>query len=402
MPSNVVLYYILFLLGNEVFMKMKAKTVLPTPYEKKGGQLKWIILAVVLALIIGGFTVTVLVLNLFGSTFRESEQTPSEARVVMTLGDHEVTYDLYSYLFLNHKATAEARGETAGLSESEVFALVNERVIKDVASLYATLDTVTAVGASEDDVEATLDTLRELTRSGGEFGGNTYDGFDYEWVYHEVLSESKMTDYVYRLLLRKIAADYVAAEHYDKNAEKYLDISEAAVRDYFYESSDVVRVTYAYIAFDSFMGDKASARSAASLAYTKLVAAADGTMDEYTDIAVQHSPTLQPESVKSGFYIGKYNASEEASDIVEAAFMLSVGEIAEPIETDDGIYILRRLGESYVYIDNPDNFDSLYKTYVSNSFYKAVALREEALAASAAFTEEFKDMTATDVVFPAE
>ena len=260
---------------------------------------------------------------------------------------------------------------------------------------------MTAVGASEDDVEATLDTLRELTRSGGEFFGNTYDGFDYEWVYHEVLSESKMTDYVYRLLLRKIAADYVAAEHYDENAEKFLDISEKAVRDYFYESSDVVRVTYAYIAFDSFMGDKASARSAASLAYTKLVAAADGTMDEYTDIAVQHSPTLQPESVKSGFYVGKYNASEEASDIVEAAFMLSVGEIAEPIETDDGIYILRRLGESYVYIDNPDNFDSLYKTYVSNSFYKAVALREEALAASATFTEEFKDMTAADVVFPA-
>ena len=383
-------------------MKMKAKTVLPLPYEKKGGQLKWIILAVVLALIIGGFTVTVLVLNLFGSTFREQTQTEAEARVVMTLGDHEVTYDLYSYFFLNHKATAESRGETEGLSESEVFSLLHSRVVKDLASLYATLDTVSAVGASETDVDAAVDTLRELTRGGGEFGGNVYEGFDYEWVYHEVLSESKMTDYVYRLLLRKIAADYVAAEHYDKNAEKHLDISEKAVRDYFYESSDVVRVTYAYIAFDSFMGDKAAARSAASFAYTKLVKAADGTMDEYTDIAVQHSPTLQPESVKSGFYIGKYNASEEASDIVEAAFMLSVGEIAEPIETDDGIYILRRLGESYVYIDDPDNFDSLYKTYVSNSFYKAVAVREESLVASAAFTEEFKDITAAEIVFPAE
>jgi len=387
---------------NEVFMKMMAKTALPTPYGKKGGQLKWIILSVVLALVIGGFTVTVLVLNLFGATFREREQTASEARVVMTVGDHEVTYDLYSYLFLNHKATAEEKGETAGLSDKEVFSLVHARVVKDVASLYAALDTVAAVGASETDVDAAVDTLRELTRGGGEFAGNTYEGFDYEWVYDDVLKEKKMTDHVYRLFLRKIAADYVAAEHYDQNAEKHLDISEAAVRSYFYESGDVARVTYAYIAFDSFMGDKTSARTVASVAYTKLIEAADGTMDDYTKIAVQYSPTLQASSVKNGFYVGRYNASEASAALVEAVFSLSVGEIAEPIETEDGIYIVRRLGESYAYIDNPENFDSLYKTYVSNSFYQEVSAREEALVASAAFTEAFKDVTAEDIVFPAE
>ena len=387
---------------DEVFMKMKARTAMPTPYEKKGGRLKWIILSVVLALIIGGFTVTVLVLNLFGATFRETAQTDAEARVVLTVGDHEVTYDLYSYLFLNHKATAEEKGETVGLSDGEVFSLVHSRVVKDIASLYAILDTVTALGASTEDLDQAVDTLRELTRVGGEFAGKTYEGFGNEWDYYAILKENKMTDYVYRLFLRKIAADYVAASHYDKNAEKYLDISEAAVRKYFNESSDVVRVTYAYIAFDSFMGNKDAAREAASLAYTRLLAAADGTMDEYTSIAVQHSPTLQASSVKNGFYVGRYNASEDAAAIVETAFTLGVGEISAPIETDDGIYIVRRLGESYAYIDDPDNFDSLYKTYVSNSFYKAVEARADALAASAAFADAFKDMTAADVVFPAE
>ena len=388
---------------NEDVMKMKAKTVLPTPMDKKkGGQLKWIILAAVLTLFLVGFTVTVLVLNLFGSTFRETPQTDAEARVVMTLGENEVTYDLYSYLFLNHKATAEKKGETVGLSDSEVFSLVHSRVVKDLASLYATIEAVEAVGASAEDLDAAVETLRRLTRSGGEFAGAVYEGFDYEWDYYAILSENHMTDYVYRLFLRKIAADYVAAEHYDENAEKHLDISETAVRDYFYGSEDVVRITYAYIAFDSHTGDKASAREAASIAYTKLSAAADGPMDTYTDIAVQYSPTLQPSSVKNGFYVGKYNASESASPVVEAAFALSVGEVAEPIETEDGIYIVRRLGESYAYIDNPDNFDSLYKTYVSNSYYKEIALREEALRASAAFTEAYKDITAADIVFPAE
>ena len=187
-------------------------------------------------------------------------------------------------------------------------------------------------------VDQAVDTLRELTRVGGEFAGKTYEGFGNEWDYYAILKENKMTDYVYRLFLRKIAADYVAASHYDKNAEKYLDISEAAVRKYFNESSDVVRVTYAYIAFDSFMGNKDAAREAASLAYTRLLAAADGTMDEYTSIAVQHSPTLQASSVKNGFYVGRYNASEDAAAIVETAFTLGVGEISAPIETDDGIY----------------------------------------------------------------
>lgn len=384
-------------------MKIRAKTTLPAPSEeKKKGQLKWVILTAVLAVLIGGFTVTVLVLNLFGSTFRETAPSAKEAEVVLTMGEYEVTYDLYSYLFLNHKARAEAEGDLTALSEDDAFKLLNGRVLSDLAGLYATLSMVKEVSASESDVTEIYDTLRELTRSGGDFAGQHYDGFDYEWVYYDMLKENRMTDRVYRLYLEEIAADYVAAATFDENAHLYLDLSEDAVRTYFRESEDVARVTYAYISFDSFMGNKEAAREVATAAYAKLVAAKDGPMDEYTDIEIQYSPTAQAASLRDGFYLGRYDASEANGALVEAIFAMEVDEISDVIETDSGLFIVRRLAENTNYIDDVANYDSLETTYKSNSFYRMMAEKEATLLASAAFSDAYKSITAADIVFPAE
>lgn len=385
-------------------MKKHAKMALPAiSDEKKKGRLKWIILTAALVLIIGGFTVTVLVLNLFGSSFRETAPSKKEAEVVLTMGDYEVTYDLYSYLFLNHKASIEEKGEIdlSKLSDADAFSLLNERVLADLAKLYATLATAKAVNAPESEIKDVYDELRRLTRSGGDFADRHYEGFGYEWVYHDMLKESYMTDRVYRLYLEEIAADYVAASTFDKNAHLYLDLSEETVRDYFRESEDVARVTYAYISFDAFMGNREAAREVAALVYAKLIAAKDGPMDEYTRIEIQYSTTAQPGSLRDGFYLGKYDASEANKALVEAVFSMEVDDISDIIETDTGLFIVRRLAENTNYIEDAKNYDSLYRTYVSNSFYRMMAEKEAALLESAAFSDAYREIAIEDIVFPA-
>ena len=386
-------------------MKKHAKMTLPEiSGEKKKGRLKWIVLTASLLLIIGGFTVTVLVLNLFGSTFRETAPSKKEAEVALTMGDYEVTYDLYSYLFLSHKAAIEESGEVdlSALSDADAVLLLNERVLADLSKLYATFATAKTVKAPESELEAVYDELRRLTRSGGSFAGQYYDGFGYEWVYYDMLKENCMTDFVYRLYLREVAADYVAASTFDKNAHLYLDLSEEAVRDYFRESEDVARVTYAYISFDAYMGNKEEAREVADLVYTKLIAAKDGPMDEYTRIEINYSPTAQPDSLRDGFYLGRYDASEADKALVEAVFSMEIDEISDVIETDTGFFIVRRLAENANYIEDTKNYDSLYTTYVSNNFYRMMAEKETALLESAVFSDAYRQITMQDIVFPAE
>ena len=186
---------------------------------KKGGNLKWILLCVFLAVAIAG-AVIVVVLASTGKTFPEIPQTEEEKAPVFTLGDATATYDLYRFYFLGHKHLLSG-GNDAYFDEMDtdsVFAEIDADVREDIAYLYAMFAFAAQLGVTEKEIDELYEELLRMTKSGGEFAGTTYLGYKSEEEYRKSLAANHMNDAVYRLTLRAYAAEYKATERFAATA----------------------------------------------------------------------------------------------------------------------------------------------------------------------------------------
>ena len=360
--------------------------------EKKGGRLRWILLGVFLAL---AFTAAIIliVVGKMNETFPEIPQTDEEKSPVFTVGDETVTYDLYRYYFLGYKNLMSG-GDDSYFEDKDtaaIYAEIDERVRADIARLYASLALAERLGVTDREIDEIYDELLRLTRSGGEFAGMVYDGFESEEAYKKSLAENNMSDAVYRLVLRAYAAEYEASAAFAVNASEYLSSKDEDMYAFFM-GEDAVHVAYAYIDKGSFLNTD-GAYELALIAEARLGEVAHD-LSAFIRTAIQYSsPSVSTVSLEKGMYLTRYHASGSAQEnLTEIAFSLAAGEMSGIIETDEGYFILRRMNTTEEDLRAADR-ELLYEGYFANHFYRMLHESTESLLLQMTETDFYATLT---------
>lgn len=349
---------------------MKKTCMAPEVSPKTSGKKwKWILLsAILLVCIVGGIVLAVL---LNRKTFPAVPRTAEEAEVVLKMGETEVCYDLYRYLFFGHKQITDL----SLLSDAEAFQVLHEKTCRSIAELYAAFRQAENLGVSlsDNDVKKLYQHLLELTKSGGEALGTTYSGFPSEADYRVALAENHMSDAVYRLYLQKIALEYYSASAYTENHRP----GTAEILDFFRDETKARRVTYAFISLDGYLSLPAEdarkeAKKTAERAYSQL-SLCENDADAFIQKAIQYSFSVQPASLETGFYLGRYDSDDLYKSLSEALFSMAVGEVSPILETAEGYFILYRLPGDEEYLTDEQNLDKLKATYLADTFYREQA-----------------------------
>ena len=360
--------------------------------EKKGGRLRWILLGAFLAL---AFTAAIIliVVGKMNETFPEIPQTDEEKSPVFTVGDETATYDLYRYYFLGYKNLMSG-GDDSYFEDKDtaaIYAEIDERVRADIARLYASLALAERLGVTDREIDEIYDELLRLTRSGGEFAGMVYVGFESEEAYKKSLAENNMSDAVYRLVLRAYAAEYKASAAFAVNASEYLSSKDEDMYAFFM-GEDAVHVAYAYIDKGSFLNTD-GAYELALIAEARLGEVAHD-LSAFIRTAIQYSsPSVSTVSLKKGMYLTRYHASGSAQEnLTEIAFSLAAGEMSGIIETDEGYFILRRMNTTEEDLRAADR-ELLYEGYFANHFYKMLHESTESLLLQMTETDFYATLT---------
>ena len=95
--------------------------------------------------------------------------------------------------------------------------------------------------------------------------------------------------------------------------------------------------------------------------------------DTFIQKAIQYSFSVQPASLETGFYLGRYDSDDLYKNLSEALFSMEVGEVSPILETAEGYFILYRLPGDEEYLTNEQNLDKLKATYLADQFYREQA-----------------------------
>lgn len=373
-----------------------AETALP---NRKKGRRKWYILSAVIAALLIGL-ILFLIFGVRKTIYPEVKPTDEEKTVVMKLGDHEVSYDLYRYFFLGCKNLISG-GDDAyfdGMDSAEAFRLIDGQARKELADFFAAFDMAKEIGVDLDgkDFSKTYRRLLAISMTGGEFDGTTYAGYKDEKTYRQALKENGMNDASFRLSVRSYAAEYAAAVAYNASVQyKKEDVNA------FFLGEDGACITFAYIPF--LNGETAAdTQRRVDTAYAALLQKKDAGLDEYTNLCIQYTGGwIHPESIKRGFCIGRYDIKGDYSSLAKTAFSLKEGEIGEPVATPDGYYIVRRLPLDEEKLAAFD-YDELATSYVANCFYRRLTEIGNALQDACQTTDFYAGLTTDNVRYTAD
>lgn len=277
--------------------------------------------------------------------------------VVMKIGDIEITYETYRYLYMSCRTTYEKAGISITVDEikAEVLAeLFYESAVQTLVNQYGT-DLNAAQKKAIDDQWATL--------------VETYN--DYGYDLEDTLASRYLTQKVYRFSYA--FENYMTTNVYEycKDPEnKILDFSEDAVLA---KMKDYNRALMVYVAINESRNEE-SAKKKIDGVMEKLNAGED-----FTEIAKNYS-----DSLGSDPSVGLYFKTNELEDAIEEAYNnLAEGEYTkEAIKTDNGYYIVYRIAADAEYFS-----ESLYPYYAFNDYLQST---KESL--SVTYTDFFTTM----------
>ena len=261
--------------------------------------------------------------------------------VVMTIGDIDITYETYRYLYMSCRTTYEKEGiaKTVDEIKAEVLSeLFYESAVQTMINKYGTDLTAEQKKAVDDQVATLVATYK-----------------DYGYDLDDALATRYMTQNVYRFSYA--FETYMTANVYEYCKEpenNVLDFSEDAIQN---KLADYNRMLMIYVGISEERNEE-NAKKKIDGVMEKLNAGEDfvKTAENYSD-----SLGTEPE-------IGLYFKSGEMEDAIEDAYnALAEGEYTkEAIKTEDGYYIIYRIAPDAEYFAK-----SLYPYYAFNDLLQA-------------------------------
>ncbi len=278
-------------------------------------------------------------------------------KVVMTIGDVDITYETYRYLYMSCRSTYEKTNtpKTADELKAEVLSeLFYQSAIKTLAKQYD----------KEMTDEQKSDLLSQMALL-----EKTYEEYDTDL--EEVLAARYMTKKVYK--------DWYALENFlTLNIYEYAKVKENNILDFSRESMDKMMAEYnralmIFVAVDENRTDEAAKKKVEGI-LEKLAAGED-----FTETAKSYSDDMGSDA-EIGFY---FKAEDTDENIVKAYNALSDGEYTkEAVKTSNGYYVLYRLA-----VDAEHFEKELYPYYAFNDHLQAT---KEGL--SVTYTDFFTEM----------
>lgn len=261
--------------------------------------------------------------------------------VVMKIGDIEITYETYRYLYMSCRTTYEKEGITKTVDEikAEVLSeLFYESAVQTLINKYGTDLTAEQKKAIDDQVATLVETYK-----------------DYGYELEDALATRYMTTNVYRFSYAFETYMTTNVYEYCKEPEnEVLDFSEDAILA---KMKDYNRALMIYVGINETRNDENAKKKI------------DGVMEklnfgeDFAKIATEYSDNLGTDPS-----VGLYFKSGDMEDAIEKAYnSLAEGEYTkEAVKAEDGYYIIYRISPDAEYFS-----ESLYPYYAFNDLLQS-------------------------------
>lgn len=306
-------------------------------------------------------TAIILTVSVFSSCGRQKGDPPvwtDDDRVVLTVGDYNVTYDFYRYLFLNTKATYPD-------SDLEAVRKYVENSLANTYGMFALADKfeLTLTDAEKEYVEGYMDSSRE---------GLTDE------EYKNSLEQSYMTEDVYRFALEVQQLEYLVYDYVINERNGVLRFSD----DDLLKAIDTDFVRASHILF-TFKNDEEKATQMQK-AQSVLERLKNG--EDFEALKEEFSADTDLKNNKDGYY---FTHGEFENEFEYTAFELDVGELSDIITTDVGIHIVKRLPIEEAYVK--EHLEELRSSFKTALYYEMVEAESEKFEYN--YKDKYKNIT---------
>lgn len=289
---------------------------------------------------------------------KELEYLESYGMSAVSVGENDVTYDIYRTLYLNYRDDLKKSYTKDGVTDTAALdSDIRAKVLNDLRYMYAIVSLATEHGMSltSSDVLSVAETYIEEMKayckeSEIDFNATLEDGYMTERAFEFFQRAMALRDVLYTALVQNGVIE--------SSDDKVLE----ALR-----SNDFIRIKSIFIENDA--GEDVEANR---LIAAEVIEKYNGGED-FNSLIGKYS-----EEIPGGeAYIMRGEKNERFEN---AAFALSDGEISNVVEVDGGFYIILRLEKDEAYIF--EHFTDLKDLYQSITFENKLKARANTLTAT--------------------
>lgn len=343
------------------------------------------------------FLCTALLLCVFsacgGDKYKMQESTREEKQTILTMGGHEVPYELFRAFFLTRTSALDA-----ALPWEEKWEKVMPDVLEDISRVYAVFSLCEKydIDPNSDAIDQALKDRIEISVDGGTLNGIYVSGYGKYSAYLDALAANYLTDRASRLILRYQIAEEKLLSALAVPYKSSYQYTEADLQA-FYESDNcralemVCRdlATYPDLEENYAIVEKA-------LEYLKK----DSSDENRQRIYWQYFNNTKLEESKAFVSLHAFPA-EHGRDLLDEAFTLEIGEYSEPLTvrtgTSDYIYLLRRIEKPQG--NFKDVAEDIEDLYLRDYFYRELSEKEAELRSNVAYTDLYREKENKQISF---
>ncbi len=303
--------------------------------------------------------------------YKPIRSTREERRVIAKLGDYEINYELFRFIFMSRIDEFDGgdRSRWEGEGSFDLWQSAKKAVFADIAEFYAVFDLTKEyhVDPWGDGIEERVNESIRLDIDGGELYDGTYvSGYGSVKAYKKALKETYCTDAVRRLLYRYKACleaidSYIVGTH----AEGTLTVTDAELLT-FAASDECAHINRVFVSFSNWDYNREAALEYAQILHGRLVEA-DGNYDEMVRRVFSQSISSVNISTNpaDGIWFSKRATSQrDYPKYYDAIFNTPVGTFTDIIEERDGFYIVYGMDKTV------NLTESSVRTAVTNLYFE--------------------------------
>ena len=323
------------------------------------------------------------------------DPSEDETGVVMTMGDFEITLDMFRGEFF--KARTAVDGGKAdywkNMSDEDKAARMAEfadAATRSLAELYAPLALAKKQGIDPFGGEVSRMVSQARTDA-----INRLPVDDKYGAYLVGLKEVYFTDYVFRMNLRSTACIEKAEERLCGKGGALYPTPEELYQ--YFLGEETVAVIWMYREVITSVKSEEEILSDMEILRRRALDECD-TPEEIRNFFGARS-NLQPYELTHGYYMGKGDSLAYSEELAEVAHSLAEGEMSEPIRDRDGVYVLYRVPKKESHVKDDVNYGDYLATYLEQKLYGEIYREAETLLESVTYTDLFYSLT-FDTVLP--
>ncbi len=291
----------------------------------------------------------------------------NEKKVVMKIGDYNVTYDFYKYLFLNSKYFYDNGDDSYWTKDGNDVEKIKDSVLESLKNTYAMFSLadqyeITITDQEKLDIESNVQSVKENYENG-------------EW--EKELEAAFMTEELFKFSLEVQQLESNLYDYMIAESSGIIKSDDESVRQSI--ATEFAKATHILFVFSNEKEEEEALKEANEV-LEKLKSGED-----FETLKDKYSDDEALKNNKDGYC---FTHGEFGHEFEYTAFELEIGEMSEIVKSPIGYHIIKRLPIEEEYIDK--NFETLRKQFITKEYYEMVDQKAEEL--SHEYKKEFSDI----------